>query len=141
MKRVYFVCVGNSCRSQMAEGFARELGRNVLEVKSGGTRPAARVSRTAVEAMEEKGIDISGQEPEPLDPDWAASADYVISMGCGVEETCPADLYERMVDWDLDDPVGQPIEVFREVRDEIEARVRRLVELAMEEATLTGSGD
>lgn len=141
MKRVYFVCVGNSCRSQMAEGFARTLGEGILEVRSGGTRPAHAVSRKAREVMEEKGIDISGQEPEGLDLDWAGSSDYLIAMGCDVEAGCPAGLYERMVDWDLADPIGEPLEVFREVRDEIEARVRRLVELAMEEQTVTGSQD
>lgn len=141
MKRVYFVCVGNSCRSQMAEGFARELGERVLEVKSGGTRPATRVSRKAIEVMREEGIDISDQEPKGLDADWAELSDYVIAMGCDVEKGCPADLYDRMVDWDLDDPIGQPIEVYRETRDEIRERVERLVELAMEDATLTGGGD
>lgn len=141
MKRVYFVCVGNSCRSQMAEGFARELGQNVLEVKSGGTRPASKVADQAVEVMREVGIDISDQTPKGLDEDWAELSDYVIAMGCDVEEGCPADLYERMVDWDLDDPKGAEIGTYREIRDEIESRVRDLVELAMEDATLTGEGD
>lgn len=141
MKRVYFVCVGNSCRSQMAEGFARTLGEGVLEVQSAGTAPASQVTPAAIDVMKERDIDISDQEPKDIDPEWALSADYFISMGCGVEETCPADLYERMVDWDLDDPVGQDMETFREVRDEIEARVRRLVELAMEEQTVAGGGD
>lgn len=141
MKRVYFVCVGNSCRSQMAEGFARKLGQNVLEVKSGGTQPASKASSNAVEAMREVGIDISDQEPEGLDTDWVASADYVISMGCGVEESCPAELYQRMVDWDLDDPKGGDLDRYREIRDEIKRRVEDLVELVMEDSTLTGGGD
>lgn len=141
MKRVYFVCVGNSCRSQMAEGFARKLGRNVLEVRSGGTRPAKEVAPKAIEAMREVGIDISDQEPKSLDVDWAETSDYLIAMGCDVEQGCPAGLYDRMVDWDLDDPKGEDLDFYREIRDEIKRRVEGLVDLAMEEATLTGGGD
>lgn len=138
VKRVYFVCVGNSCRSQMAEGFARNLGQNVLEVRSGGTRPATHVSRKAIEVMDEVGIDISDQQPEGLDEDWAETSDYLIAMGCDVEQGCPTPLYARMADWDLDDPVDEPLEVHREIRDEIKRRVEGLVELAMEDVTLAG---
>lgn len=141
MTRVYFVCVGNSCRSQMAEGFAREVGPEVLAVGSGGTRPADEIDPTALEVMREVGIDISDQAPEPIDEGWLASSDHIVAMGCGVEETCPAILYDNMVDWDLDDPVGQSIEIHREVRDEIERRVRDLIDRVIEDAAPAGGDD
>lgn len=123
--RVLFVCVGNSCRSQMAEGFARHHG---LDAESAGTQPAARVSRDAVRVMAEKGIDISGHEPKLLDWSRLGSFDKTITMGCGVAESCPSLRTDE--DWGLDDPVGQPLEVFRRVRDEVEARVRDLARQA-----------
>ena len=128
MMKVLFVCVGNSCRSQMAEGFARHYGRADLEVKSAGTKPAESVNSKAIEVMKELGIDISAQEPQLLTPELADSADTLISMGCGVEESCPANLYDKFDDWGLEDPWGQTIEKYRETRDEIGRRVKALVE-------------
>lgn len=119
--KVLFVCVGNSCRSQMAEGFARAAG---LEAESAGTEPASGVSRTAVAVMQEKGIDISGHTPKLLDMKRLPEFNRVITMGCGVAESCPA--LHTDEDWGLDDPVGQDEGVFRAIRDDIEARVRRL---------------
>ena len=78
--------------------------------------------------MEEKGIDISGQRPKILTVKMIENADILISMGCGVEETCPAPLLKNFTDWELDDPYGQSIEKYREVRDEIERRVKKLIE-------------
>lgn len=121
--KVLFVCVGNSCRSQMAEGFAKALG---LDAESAGTTPAASVSRNAVAAMAEKGIDLAGHTPKMLDFDRLEDFDRTITMGCGVAETCPN--LQTDEDWDLDDPVGQPLEAFRTVRDAIEQRVRALAE-------------
>ena len=128
MKKVLFICVGNSCRSQMAEGFANHLGKEIIEAISAGTQPAERVASFAVEAMKEKGIDISNHEPKMLTMEMLNSADYVISMGCGVEESCPLPLRKDTVDWGLDDPHGQGIDKYREVRDEIERRVKNLLE-------------
>ena len=122
--KVLFVCVGNSCRSQIAEAFARHYG---LEAESAGTEPAPSVSRNAVAVMAEKGIDMTGQTPKVLDWDLLSTFDRTITMGCGVAESCPALRTDE--DWGLDDPVGQPIEVFRAVRDDIEQRVRRLAGL------------
>lgn len=128
LKSVLFVCVGNSCRSQMAEGFMRHHSGGRVEAHSAGTRPASQVSDKAVEVMLEGGIDISGQRPKAIDPVLAASVDRVISMGRGVEESCPAGLFEGAEDWGLDDPYGLGLEKYREVRDEIGRRVRRLLE-------------
>ena len=116
--RVLFVCVGNSCRSQMAEALARHHG---LEAESAGTMPATAVSRNAVAVMAEKGVDMTHQTPKMLDLARLREFDRTITMGCGVAESCPSLRTDE--DWGLDDPVGQPIEVFRAVRDEIERRV------------------
>lgn len=118
MPRVLFVCVGNSCRSQMAEAFARHHG---LDAQSAGTEPASSVSRSAVAAMDERGIALDGHEPKILDFDRLDAFDRTITMGCGVAESCPSLRTDE--DWGLDDPVGQPMEVFRAIRDDIEARV------------------
>ncbi len=114
--KLLFVCVGNSCRSQMAEGIARSLGH---EAASAGTHPATLVSPNAVIVCAEIGIDISNQQPKSVDNFSADDWDAVISMGCGV--SCPAMKIDE--DWELDDPVGQSIEVFRETRDAIRDRI------------------
>ncbi|MBA41281.1 MAG: low molecular weight phosphatase family protein [Euryarchaeota archaeon] len=116
--KLLFVCVGNSCRSQMAEGIARSLGH---EAASAGTHPASVVSPNAVLVCAEIGIDISNQQPKSVDNFSADDWDAVISMGCGV--SCPAMKIDE--DWELDDPVGQSIEVFRETRDAIRDRIFR----------------
>ncbi len=123
--KVAFVCVGNSCRSQIAEGFAREYGRELLEVYSAGTEPAERVNANALRVMEEIGIDLSTQYPKLL-KDIPNELDVLITMGCGVK--CPFIPCKIREDWGLDDPVGQPLEVFRECRDIIEAKVKELIE-------------
>lgn len=123
--KVLFVCVGNSCRSQMAEGFARAAG---LDAASAGTVPASGVSRTAAKVMREKGIDISGHTPKVLDMARLEAYDRVITMGCGVAESCPS--LHTDEDWGLDDPVGRDDDFFRRVRDDIEARVRALASRA-----------
>ncbi len=117
--KLLFVCVGNSCRSQMAEGIARSLGH---EAASAGTHPSTLVSPNAVIVCAEIGIDISNQKPKSVDNFSADDWDAVISMGCGV--SCPAMKIDE--DWELDDPVGQSIEVFRETRDAIRDRIFRL---------------
>lgn len=128
MRKVLFLCVGNSCRSQMAEGFARYHGSSILEAHSAGTMPASFIAPRAIEVMAEKGIDISHQSPKPLDPALLPDYDILISMGCGVYETCPAVCLKDFTDWGLDDPIGQPVKKYREVRDDIEKLVLRLLE-------------
>lgn len=145
MKTILFLCVGNSCRSQMAEGFARHYGKGKIEALSAGTEPGDKVAPKAVEVMAEKGIDISGQYPKLLTGEMVEKADICISMGCGVaesiessglapgvelnvEESCPAILYKNFIDWGLEDPWGQGLEKYREIRDEIEEKVRELLD-------------
>jgi arsenate reductase len=126
MKRfiIAFVCTGNSCRSQMAEGFARFYGSSLLEAYSAGTHPAEGVNPDAISAMNEKGIDISSQYPKLLE-DIPAKPDILITMGCGV--ACPFVPSFYREDWGLEDPVGGSIEKFREVRDLIERKVLELI--------------
>ena len=126
MKTVLFVCVGNSGRSQMAEAFFNHYAKGKAKAISAGTDPAPSVSRTTVEAMREMGIDISQNKPKALTPEMVDQADLVITMGCGAEAACPASWVETR-DWALEDPKGQPIEKVREIRDEIKARVIKLL--------------
>ncbi len=126
MKRVLFVCVGNSGRSQMAEAFFNHFARGEDVATSAGTQPADSVSRQAIAAMAEVGIDISGQRPKALTEEMTQQADRVITMGCDVAEACPAG-FAPSEDWSLEDPRGQPLEKVREIRDEIRARVLGLL--------------
>lgn len=120
-----FACVENACRSQMAEGLAKELGDEIIAT-SGGSNPAEKINKNAAKVMEEKGIDISSQIPTSIKTEEAESADYVITMGCG-PEACPAPVGNKIIEWDIEDPSGKSIEKFREVRDEIEEKVKELI--------------
>lgn len=122
---VLFLCVHNAGRSQMAAGWLRHLAGDAVEVFSGGSEPAADVNRVAVEAMAEVGIDIRAEFPRPWTDEIVRAADVVVTMGCG--DACPVFHGKRYEDWELTDPAGQPIEVVRGVRDDIEARVRTLM--------------
>jgi arsenate reductase len=128
-----FVCVENAGRSQMAEAFARSLG---LDASSAGTMPQGSVNPVVIQAMKEKGIDISSNRPRMLTTEMINQAGLVVTMGCSVEDLCPrpmlAKMQKKLVDWHLDDPKGKPIEEVRRIRDEIERSVR---ELASSEAT------
>ncbi|AFY82403.1 arsenate reductase, glutathione/glutaredoxin type [Oscillatoria acuminata] len=127
-KKVMFVCKRNSCRSQMAEGFAKTLGEGKIEVTSSGLE-SSRVHPTAVEVMEEIGVDITNQTSDPLSDFQAEDYDVVISLcGCGVNLPEAWVLREVFEDWELEDPDGKPLETFRAVRDEIKARVSKLIE-------------
>ncbi len=128
MKKVMFVCKRNSCRSQMAEGFAKTLGEGKIKVTSSGLE-ASRVHPTAIEVMSEIGIDISKQTSVPLSDFQADDYDAVISM-CGCGTNLPPEWVMRSVfeDWELDDPDGQPLATFHRVRDEIKERVAKLIE-------------
>lgn len=128
MKKVMFVCKRNSCRSQMAEGFARTLGSGKISVTSSGLE-ASRVHPTAVQVMSEIGIDITDQTSKQLSDFDPENYDAVISLcGCGVNLPEAWVLRDVFEDWQLDDPDGQPIETFHRVRDEIKERVAKLVE-------------
>lgn len=123
---VLFLCVHNAGRSQMAAGFTRHIGGDGVDVYAGGSEPADQVNPAAVAAMAEKGIDIASQTPRRWTDEVVASTDVVVTMGCG--DTCPVFPGVRYVDWELDDPAGLPVEQVRPVRDDIEGRVRALLD-------------
>lgn len=128
MKKVMFVCKRNSCRSQIAEGFARTLGARKIAVTSSGLE-ASRVHPTAIQVMDEIGIDITNQTSNPLSDFQAEDYDAVISLcGCGVNLPEAWVIREVFEDWQLDDPDGQPLETFHRVRDEIKERVQTLID-------------
>ena len=123
---IVFLCVHNAGRSQMAAGFARSLGEGRVDVYSGGSEPADQVNPVAIAAMAEKGIDIGGEQPSRWVDDELRAADVIVTMGCGDE--CPFYPGRRYLDWELDDPAGKPIEQVRPIRDDIERRVRGLIQ-------------
>ena len=125
---VLFVCVGNAGRSQMAEAFAKRVG---LRASSAGTVPSSSVNPLVIEAMSEKGIDISSATPRKLTMEMIYEVGLVVTMGCSVEEVCPRPMLEKMqkrlVEWSVDDPKGKPLEDVRRIRDGIEREVQELV--------------
>jgi len=125
MKRILFVCVENSNRSQMAEAFARIHGAGKVEAHSSGSRPSGRVNPKAIEAMRELGYDLSTHASKGLDSFNGTRVDVAVTMGCGDE--CPLVLADRRVDWKIPDPRDMTPEQFRGVRDLIEAKVKELV--------------
>jgi arsenate reductase len=126
MTRVLFVCVQNAGRSQMAEALFSRAAAGRHEARSAGTAPAAAVHPTVADVMLELGIDLAERVPRRLEDGDAEWADVVVTMGCG--EACPFIPGKRYVDWELEDPAGRPVEAVREIRDEIDARVRALVD-------------
>jgi protein-tyrosine-phosphatase len=126
---ILFVCIENAGRSQMAQAFAEKLG---LNASSAGRVPSSGVNSVVVEAMRERGIDLSQRTPKVLTADMISNARLVVTMGCSVEEACPrpmlAAMQKKLVDWHLDDPKGRSLEEVRRIRNEIEKRVRKIVQ-------------
>jgi len=122
---VLFVCVQNAGRSQLAAGILRQLAGESVVVRTAGSEPAGEVRHTVVGALDEIGVTLAGEFPKPLTDDAVRAADVVVTMGCG--DACPVYPGRRYLDWDLEDPAGQPIERVRAIRDDIDARVRRLL--------------
>jgi protein-tyrosine-phosphatase len=126
MKKVLFVCVENSNRSQMAEAFARIHGAGKIEASSAGSRPSGRVNPQAVEAMKEVGYDLTTHTSKGLADFNGKEVDVAVTMGCGDE--CPLVLAKRRVDWQIPDPRDMKPDQFRGVRNLIEAKVEELIE-------------
>ncbi len=129
MKKVLFICVHNSGRSQMAEGFFNLLAQGKGTATSAGTQPANAINPVVAEAMREVGIDIGHKKPKALSSEMLEQADRVITMGCGaeVEAVCPA-TFVQTEDWALDDPKGRPVAEIRQIRKQIQAKVVELLE-------------
>jgi arsenate reductase len=123
---VLFVCVHNAGRSQMAAALLDRRARGRVHVRSAGRAPADEINPAVEEAMAEIGIDISTEFPKPLTDEAVRHADVVITMGCG--DACPIYPGKRYLDWDLPDPAGKPVQDVRPIRDEIDRRVRSLVD-------------
>ncbi len=128
MKKVLFVCVENAGRSQMAEAFAKKYGRDQIVASSAGNKPAEKVNPVVVEALKESGIDISTNKPKLITAQMAMDADLIVTMGCNAQGICPGPFFKPTIDWALEDPKGKPIEKVREIRDDIEKRVKQLVQ-------------
>ncbi|MHB8380363.1 MAG: arsenate reductase ArsC [Acidimicrobiales bacterium] len=123
---ILFLCVHNAGRSQMAAGFARAIGGDRLVVHSAGSAPGETLNSAVVDAMREKGIDIAHESPRKLTDESGRSADVIVTMGCGDE--CPVYLGKRYLDWELTDPSGKELDEVRTIRDDVERRVRDLVD-------------
>ena len=125
MSTVLFVCRQNAGRSQISQALFEQAAGNRHRALSAGTTPAAHVHPTVIEVMQEIGIDLTDQTPTVLTRELAEQADLVITMGCG--DQCPVIPGKQYLDWDLPDPASQPIAAVREIRDEINVKVRNLI--------------
>lgn len=125
MPEVLFVCVHNAGRSQMAAGLLALRSKGRVHVRSAGSAPAGEINPAVIAAMTEVGVDLAESFPKPLTDEFVRAADVVITMGCG--DACPIYPGKRYEDWELDDPADQGVESVRVIRDEIDARVQRLV--------------
>jgi len=122
---VLFVCVHNAGRSQMAAALLDHHARGLVHVRSAGSTPADEINPAVVLAMQELGLDLSKEFPKPLTDEYVREADVVVTMGCG--DACPVYPGKRYLDWDLPDPAGKSLEDVRQIRDEIDRRVRKLL--------------
>jgi arsenate reductase (thioredoxin) len=126
LPEVLFVCVHNAGRSQMAAGLLKKLAEGRVNVRTAGSDPADAINPAVVEAMGEVGVDLAQEFPKPLTDEFVRAADVVITMGCG--DACPIYPGKRYEDWELEDPAGKDVETVRRIRDEIEQRVRSLID-------------
>ena len=123
---VLFVCVHNAGRSQMAAGLVKLRSSGLVHVRSAGSAPGEEINPAVVEAMQEIGVDMSEEFPKPLTDEVVEAADVVITMGCG--DACPIYPGRRYEDWELEDPAGKDLDTVRRIRDELDERVRRLID-------------
>ena len=122
---VLFVCVHNAGRSQMAAALLEHHAQGAVTVRSAGSTPADQINPAVIEAMNEIGLDLTGAYPKPLTDEAVEASDVVITMGCG--DACPVFPGKRYLDWQLDDPAGQPLDAVRRIRDDIERNVTNLL--------------
>jgi arsenate reductase len=126
-KSVLFVCVQNAGRSQMAEGFFKKYAPKEYEGISAGTMPVSEINPLAVEVMREVDIDISGQKSKEITEDMIRNSSKIVNMGCMDKVSCPTLFLQNLLDWNIEDPKDKQIDKVREIRDEIEQRVKKLV--------------
>ena len=125
-KTILFVCIENAGRSQMAEGFFRKYAPEGYEPLSTGTKPVSQINPLAIQVMNEIGLDISNQKSKDLTEDMMRNSDKIINMDCMDKNFCPTLFIPKVIDWGIDDPKDKPIEKVREIRDEIERRIKEL---------------
>jgi arsenate reductase (thioredoxin) len=126
-KSILFVCIENAGRSQMAEGFFNKYAPKGYEAISAGTKPVSQINPIAVEVMREVSIDISNQKSKEVTEDMIRNSSNIVNMGCIEKESCPTLFLQNFVDWNIEDPKDNPMEKVREIRDEIDQRVKELV--------------
>lgn len=126
MKKILFVCIENSCRSQIAEGFARQLGVGIIEAFSAGSKPSGKVNSMAIEVMREAGIDISGNVSKGFNELPVKDFDYAVTLGC--QDICPFVTASKHIEWQIEDPKGRDISFFKKIRDDIKSKVKGLVD-------------
>ena len=125
-KTILFVCVENAGRSQMAEGFFKKYAPEGFVPASAGTKPISQINPLVIQVMNEIGIDISKQKSKDLSEDMMRNSDKIINMGCMDNNFCPTLFIPKVIDWGIEDPKGKQIEQVREIRDEIERRIKEL---------------
>ena len=127
MTRILFVCVENAGRSQMAEAFFKKCMPKGFEVISAGTKPSDKVNPIVLQAMNEIGIDMKHQTPKNISQQIISESEKTVNMGCIDKESCPALFLNDMMDWQIPDPKGKPIEQVREIREQIKEKVMSLI--------------
>ncbi len=125
-KKILFICVENSCRSQIAEGLAKTIGKGVIEAYSAGSAPSGKVNEDAIKVMEEEGIDIANNKSKGFDELPVKNFDIVITLGC--KDTCPFILADNHIEWLIKDPKGKDIAFFKQTKDQIKERITLLIE-------------
>ena len=126
-KIILFVCVENAGRSQMAEGFFNKSAPEGYRAVSAGTKPVSQINPVVIDVMKQVGIDISNQKSKEITEDMMRNSFKTVNMGCMEKESCPTLFLPNVLDWNLEDPKGKSIERVREIRDEIDQRVKELV--------------
>lgn len=127
-KTILFVCVENAGRSQMAEAFFTKYAPTGYRAVSAGTRPTSQLNPVVIEAMKEIGIDMTKQKPKVIDNDMIKGSSKAVNMGCMDKSECPMLFINNVTDWGIEDPKGKPLEKVRRIRDDIEQRVKELVQ-------------
>ena len=126
-KTILFVCIENAGRSQIAEGFFKKYAPKGFKVQSAGTKPVSQINPIVVKAMREVGIDITAQKSKELRNEMIRNANHIVNMGCMDKSFCPTIFLPKVIEWNLPDPKGKSIEEIRDIRDEIEKKVKKLV--------------
>jgi len=126
-KKILFDCVENARRSQMAEAFFKKFMPKGFEVISAGTKPSDKVNPIVLQAMNEIGIAMKNQTPKTISQQIISESEKAVNMGCIDQESCPALFLKDVLDWQIPDPKGKPIEQVREIRDQIKSKVMDLI--------------